>query len=288
MDIIFPNLGIGIESLDRVAFSIFGFNIYWYGIFICFGALIGVKLCMKEAERTGQDKDIYMDFVFWCLLSGIVGARLYYLVFHGDSLLDFFAIRNGGLAIYGGVLGGLIAGIIYSRVKKVCFPKFADTIIMSVLCGQIVGRWGNFFNREAFGRATKSLFSMCYKISDVGGARLMGDYVKYNDATYPVTVIGGTNYIQVHPTFLYESMWNLCLLIALFVFRKHKRFDGELTLFYLAGYGTGRFLIESLRTDQLEVFGIPVSMLVAAVSVGAAASIEFYIIKKLKKNKNNT
>lgn len=287
MDIIFPNLGIEIESLDRVAFSIFGFNIYWYGIFICFGTLIGVALCMKEAERTGQNKDVYMDFVFWCLLSGIVGARLYYLVFHGDSLLEFFAIRNGGLAIYGGVLGGLIAGIIYSKVKKVSFPKFADTIIMSVLCGQIVGRWGNFFNREAFGGATKSLFSMCYKISDVGGARLIGDYVQYNNASYPVTAIEGTNYIQVHPTFLYESMWNLCLLIVLFIFRKHKRFDGELTLFYLAGYGVGRFLIESLRTDQLEVFGIPVSMLVAAASVVVAASVEFYMIKKLKKNKNN-
>lgn len=282
MDIIFPNIGIKIESLDRVAFSVFGFDVYWYGIFICVGAMIGVYLCIKEAERTGQNRDTYIDFVFWCLLAGIVGARSYYLIFHNGSLADFFAIRDGGLAIYGGVIAGAIAAVVYGKIKKVYVPKFTDTIIMSVLCGQIVGRWGNFFNREAFGRDTDSFFAMCYKISQVGGAKLVGDYVQYNNARYPVVTIDAVQYIQVHPTFFYESMWNLCLLLLLLWYRKRKRFDGELTLFYFTGYGIGRFFIESLRTDQLLIFNVPVSMIVAAVSVLATVAIEIYMIKKIK------
>lgn len=283
MDVIFPNLGIKIESLNRVAFNIFGFDIYWYGIFICLGAVLGVYLCLKEAERTGQNKDTYMDFVFWCLVSGIIGARAYYLIFHNGSLRDFFAIRDGGLAIYGGVIAGAIAAFIYAKAKKVYVPKFTDTIIMSVLCGQIVGRWGNFFNREAFGKATDSLFAMCYKVSQIGGAKPIGDYVRYNNVKYPIITIDAADYIQVHPTFLYESLWNLCLLLFLLWYRKRKRFDGEITLFYFTGYGIGRFFIESLRTDQLLMFGIPVSMIVAAVSAAATIIIEFYMLKKLKK-----
>ncbi len=279
MDIIFPNLGIQIESLNRVAFSIFGFEVYWYGIFICIGAIIGVWLCGREAQRTGQNKDTYMDFVFWVLISGIVGARTYYLIFHDGSLVDFFAIRDGGLAIYGGIIAGAIAAVIYSKIKKVYLPRFTDTIVMSVLCGQILGRWGNFFNREAFGRATNSLFAMCYKVSQVSGAKLIGDYVQYNNSQYPVVTIDSVNYIQVHPTFLYESLWNLCLLMFLLWYRKRKRFEGELTLFYITGYGVGRFFIESLRTDQLLIGRIPVSMIVASVSAAATIIIEFIIIK---------
>lgn len=284
MDVVFPNLGISVESLNRVAFSIFGFEIYWYGIFICIGALIGVWLCSKEAVRTGQNKDIYMDSVLWLLLFSIVGARSYYLIFHNGSLTDFFAIRDGGLAIYGGVIAGAVTTFVYSKIKKVYFPKFADTVIMSLLCGQILGRWGNFFNREAFGRATDSIFAMCYKVSQVSGAKIIDGAVQYNSSLYPVTSINGTDYIQVHPTFLYESLWNFCLLMFLLWYRKRKRFEGELTLFYFTGYGIGRFIIESLRTDQLLIAGIPVSMIVAAVSVLVTATIEIIMIKKLKKS----
>lgn len=287
MDIIFPNIGIKINSLDRVAFSIFGFDIYWYGILICLGAFIGVLLCEKEAKRTGQNKDLYMNFVFWALLLGIAGARTYYLIFHDGSLREFFAIRNGGLAIYGGVIAGALTAVFYAKIKKVSIPKFTDTIVMSVLCGQILGRWGNFFNREAFGRATDSILSMCYKVEQVGGAKLIGDYVKYNNAKYPVVVIDNIKYMQVHPTFFYESMWNLCLLIFLLFYRKHKRFNGELTLFYITGYGIGRFFIESLRTDQLLIFGVPVSMIVAAVSAAATIVIEVIMIKKSKNIEKN-
>ncbi len=283
MDIIFPELGIEIAHLNRVAFSIFGYDIYWYGIFICIGAMIGVFLCTKEAERTGQNKDVYWDSVFWILIIGIVGARCYYLIFHDGSLKEFFAIRDGGLAIYGGVIAGAVTAVIYAYVKKIYIPKFTDTIVMSVLCGQILGRWGNFFNREAFGKATDSLFSMCYKVSQVSGAELVGNIVKYNNAEYPVVKIDNVNYMQVHPTFLYESVWNLCLLIIMLCFRKHKRFEGELTLFYFTGYGVGRFLIESLRTDQLLVGKIPVSMIVAGVSVVVTVAVEMVMINKMKK-----
>lgn len=282
MDIIFPNLGIQIENLDRVAFSIFGFDIYWYGVFICIGVMIGVALCLYEAKRTGQNKDIYLDSVFWILIFGIIGARSYYLIFHNGSLSDFFAIREGGLAIYGGVIVGTITGIIYAKQKKVSVPVFADTVIMSLLCGQIIGRWGNFFNREAFGRATDSLFAMCYKVSEVSGADIIDGIVKYNNASYPVVSINGIDYMQVHPTFLYESVWNLCLLIFLFLFRKHKKYNGELTLFYFTGYGIGRFMIESLRTDQLLIFGVPVSMIVAAASVIITVIVEIYMLRKNK------
>jgi len=283
MDIIFPELGIEIAHLNRVAFSIFGYDIYWYGIFICIGAMIGVFLCTKEAERTGQNKDVYWDSVFWILIIGIVGARCYYLIFHDGSLKEFFAIRDGGLAIYGGVIAGAVTAVIYAYVKKIYIPKFTDTIVMSVLCGQILGRWGNFFNREAFGKATDSLFSMCYKVSQVSGAELVGNIVKYNNAEYPVVKIDNVNYMQVHPTFLYESVWNLCLLIIMLCFRKHKRFEGELTFFYFTGYGVGRFLIESLRTDQLLVGKIPVSMIVAGVSVVVTVAVEMVMINKMKK-----
>lgn len=285
MDVIFPNLGIKIESLNRVAFSLFGFNVYWYGVFICLGAMLGVALCFKEAERTGQNKDLYSDFVLWCLLSGIAGARIYYLIFHGDSLLNFFAIRDGGLAIYGGIIGGFLAAVAYCKIKNINFPLFADTVIMSVLCGQILGRWGNFFNREAFGKATNSLFTMCYKISQVGGAERVGDVVHYNNAIYPVVTIDSVDYIGVHPTFLYESFYNLILLVFLLIYRKHKRFNGEIALFYFTFYGIGRFIIESIRTDQLMIFNVPVSMIVASLSAVVTIAIEVFMIKKQKSQK---
>lgn len=282
-DIYFPNLGISIESLNRVAVKIGNFNIYWYGIFIALGAFIGVSLCLKEAKRTGQSQDIYSDFAFIGIVCGVCGARLYYLIFHGDSILDFFKFRDGGLAIYGGVLGGLITAIFYSKIKKINFFKLADTCIMSVLVGQIFGRWGNFFNREAFGRYTNNLFAMALKTDDVNGLKTMGDTAIYQgNAEYPVTVFNGISYIQVHPTFLYECLWNICLLALLFYFRKHKKFEGQLLSMYFIGYGLGRFFIESLRTDQLLILNMPVSMIISAVLVVFGVLIIF-ISKKFQK-----
>lgn len=283
-DIYFPHLGIKIESLSRIAIKIGGFNIYWYGVFIAIGALLGVSLCLKEAKRTNQSQDLYSDFAFIGIICGICGARIYYLLFHGDSLLDFFKIRDGGLAIYGGVIGGTLAAIIYSKIKKVNFFKLVDTCIMSVLIGQIFGRWGNFFNREAFGSYTDSLFAMALKAQQVSGLKINGDTAIYQgNAEYPVTIFNNISYIQVHPTFLYECVWNICLFIIMFIFRKHKKFDGQLLAMYFIGYGLGRFFIESLRTDQLLILGIPVSMAVSLILVAIGACI-LVVSKKIKKN----
>lgn len=282
-DIYFPHLGINIDNINRIAFKIGSFNIYWYGVFIAIGAILGVMLCLKEAKRTNQSQDLYSDFAFIGIICGICGARIYYLIFHGDSILDFFKIRDGGLAIYGGVIGGILAAAIFAKVKNVNFFKLADTCIMSVLVGQIFGRWGNFFNREAFGSYTDSLFAMALKTEQVSGLKVLGDTALYQGhAEYPVTIFNNISYIQVHPTFLYECVWNLCLFIIMFNFRKHKKFDGQLLAIYFIGYGLGRFFIESLRTDQLLIFGVPVSMAVSAILV-AFGAVVLFISKKIKK-----
>lgn len=282
-DVYFPNLGIKIESLDRVAFSIFGFDIYKYGAIICVGVILAIMLAVYEAKRTGQNPDNYTDFVFWGILFGVIGARSYYLIFHDGSLKDFFAIRDGGLAIYGGIIAAVIALAVYTRIKKLPFLLFTDTAAMSLLVGQILGRWGNLVNREAFGGATESLFAMAYKAEQVVGLTVKDGIGIYNgSAQYPLHSLNGVDYIWVHPTFLYESCWNLMLLIIIFVMSRHKKFEGQLTLTYFIGYGIGRFIIESLRTDQLMILGMPVSMLLSAVLVGAACGVMAYKVKKYK------
>lgn len=280
-DIIFPNLGITVKGVERVFISIGGFNIYWYGVFIGLGALLGILLCFKEAKRTGQSQNVYSDFAFVAILSGIVCARIYYLVFHGDSLLEFFRFRDGGLAIYGGIIGGIVSAIIFSKIKKIPIFKLADTCVMSVLVGQIFGRWGNFFNREAFGGYTDGLFAMALNVEDVNGLKVIGNVGRYLGKTdYPISVINGLNYIQVHPTFLYESFWNTLLLGIIFASRKNKKFDGQLTTMYFIGYGLGRFVIESLRTDQLMIGPLPVSMIVSGCLVIAGIVLTALLIKK--------
>ncbi len=284
-EIYFPHLNINIESIDRVAFSIMGINIYWYGIFIAVGAICGVMLALNEAKRTGQDQDMYSDFAFAAIILGIVGARAYYLIFHGDSLLDFFKIREGGLAIYGGILGGLITAIVFVRIKKISFVKFTDTCIMGLLTGQIFGRWGNFFNREAFGGHTDNMFAMALRTDTVSGLAVKGQTALYQgNVEYPVVTYGGSEYIQVHPTFLYESLWNIALLVIIFMCRKHKKFEGQLTVMYCIGYGAGRFWIESLRSDQLKIGAFPVSMLVSAFFILAALAAGIVMYRKEKQN----
>lgn len=285
-DIYFPNLGISIEHMDRVAFTIFGFDVYKYGAIICFGVILGIALVIYRAKRSGQDPDIYTDYVFWGILFGVLGARCYYMIFHAGTLKGFFEIRSGGLAIYGGIIGAVLALIVYTRIKKYPLLLFTDTAVTSLVLGQLIGRWGNFANREAFGGPTESLFAMAYKASQVPGLKITDSTsALYNDyAVYPLHNLNGTDYIWVHPTFLYESCWNLLLLILLLVLSRHKKFDGQLTAIYFIGYGIGRFIIESMRTDQLLIFGIPVSMLLSAIL--AVAGICFMIYKLLKLNTN--
>lgn len=284
MDISFPNLGITLQNVGK-SISVFGFDIAYYGIIIGCAIMIGFVLATSEAKRTGQNPDDYYDLGIAGVVIGIMGARIYYVAFswdmYKDNLLSIFNLREGGLAIYGGIIGAVLTVLIGARIKKMSAPLIFDTIAMSLLNGQMLGRWGNFFNREAFGEYTDSLLAM----------RLPVDAVRSSDITElmieHMEVIDGVKYIQVHPTFLYESLWNCVLLIFLFVYRKHKKFDGELFLLYIGGYALGRVWIEALRTDQLIIPGttIPVSQLLAAILVGVSAGILVYKYNKMKKCK---
>lgn len=280
-EISFPNLGIYLKNVGK-SIDLFGIEIAYYGIIIGTAILLGFWIAAREAKRTGQNPENYLDMGIIGVIAGIVGARLYYVIFswdmYKDNLLDIFNLREGGLAIYGGVIAAVISVLVLAKVKHLSAPQIFDTIAMALLNGQMLGRWGNFFNREAFGGYTDSLFAM----------RLPLDAVRSSDVTEQmrrhIEWIDGVSYIQVHPTFLYESLWCMVLLIILFAYRKHKKYEGELFLMYLFGYGLGRFWIEGLRTDQLLLpgVGIAVSQLLAgAIVVGTGAAM-LYLRKKHK------
>lgn len=281
-EIWFPNLGIEIAHLDRVAFTLFGKNIYWYGIFIGLAVVNGIFMAMREAKRTGQNPEMYVDFALYALIFSVIGARLYYVVFSWDFYSanpgKIFAIREGGLAIYGAVIAAILTTVVYSKRKNVSFWLMADTGAPCLVCGQMLGRWGNFFNREAFGGFTEGLFAMRYPLSDVRSGDLSPDILAH------LQTAGGIEYIQVHPTFLYESLWNLGVLAMLLILRRHKKFDGEIFGLYLLGYALGRVWIEGLRTDQLQIGGFAVSQLLSAGLI--IASICFLVWKSRREKVN--
>ena len=275
MEINFPNLGIYLDHVGK-NISIFGFSIAYYGIVIVTGMMIAIWIAQREAKRTGQNPEQYLDLAMIGIAAGILGARIYYVIFawdyYKDDLLSIFNIRQGGLAIYGGIIGACIAVVIYSRKKKQNFSLLMDTASMSIVFGQIMGRWGNFFNREAFGDYTNNLFAMQLPVSAVRANEItqkMWDHV---------VTVNGVEYIQVHPTFLYESLWNVGVLLFLFWFRKRKKFNGE-----VLGYGLGRIWIEGLRTDQLllPVVGLPVSQLLSGCLVVGCTILVVWKRKKL-------
>lgn len=271
-DIRFPHLGIEIENLGK-SISAFGFSIAYYGIIIAFAMICGYLMAAFQAKRTGQDTEMYLDLTLWDIVFAVIGARLYYVVFswdyYKDNLSEIINTRGGGLAIYGGVIAGVITTFIFSKIRKVSFLKVTDTTCAGLLVGQIIGRWGNFFNREAFGGYTDNLFAMQIKMSDVLQTNLNKSLAK------DVVMVDGIKYIQVHPTFLYESLWNIMVLLVILFLTKKKRYDGQLFLLYILGYGCGRFWIEGLRTDQLLLFntGIPVSQALSAIMVIVSAVI---------------
>lgn len=277
-EIWFVHLGIKIQKLNKVAFSLFGLDVYWYGIIIGFGVIFGLLMARHEAKRTGQNPDIYSDFLIIGIIFSVIFARLYYVIFSWDNfkddLLKIFAIREGGIAIYGSIIGAVIAIFIYTKIKNINIFKFLDTSVLGLLIGQIIGRWGNFVNREAFGGYTDSIFAMRYIKGQAKGVS--------QSVLEHVININGVEYIQVHPTFLYESLWNLGLFIILNIYKGNKKFDGELMALYFIGYGIGRFWIEGLRTDQLIIghTGIAISQVVSVVLV--VVFIIFIIYKRKK------
>ncbi len=285
-DIRFPHLGIEIGNLAK-SINIGNFSIAFYGMIIAFGMIMGYLIASWQAKRTGQDKELYLDLALWDIIFAVIGARLYYVIFswdyYGKNPDQIINIRAGGLAIYGGVIGGLITTFIFAKIKKKSFLKLTDTACAGLLVGQIIGRWGNFFNREAFGGYTNNLFAMQIKEADVAIDNLTANVRNH------IVTISNVDYIQVHPTFLYESVWNLMVLVVILLFTKHKKYDGQLILMYLFGYGMGRFWIEGLRTDQLLLFStnIPVSRMLSGVIVVFSAVIMIYKAIKIK-NQNKT
>ena len=251
--ITFPIFGDGFVLDPPTHFTILGFNIYFYAVIIASGFILAVLYILKRRSEFGLTQDNVLDMFILVVPSGIVGARLYYVLFNPEGFfgagnwLNIFNIRQGGLAIYGGVIAAVIAIFIYSRKKKIPTGVFFDVGALGLLIGQTLGRWGNFFNREAFGYPT--------------------------DLPWKMGLITEANTYYVHPTFLYESLWNLIGFLWIHRFsKKHRKYDGEIFLLYLAWYGFGRFIIEGLRTDSLYLLqtDIRISQLIAALSFGIA------------------
>ena len=230
--ITFPNLGITVDP-SPVAFTVFGKDIYWYGIIIASGFLLAVLYMLHRAKDFGVTQDDVHDMILWAVPIGVVCARLYYCIFYWelyeDDPISMLYIWEGGLAIYGGIIGGVITLLVVAKVKKIPAPVLLDLAGMGVIIGQCIGRWGNFMNREAHGAVTEAFLKM--GLQDAAGV-----------VTY------------YHPTFLYESVWNLIGFIGLHLFSKKRKFDGEVFLLYVAWYGLGRAWIEGLRTDSLYLF----------------------------------
>lgn len=283
-DIAFPNLGIYLENVPR-HFTVFGFEIAFYGLIIGIGIIAGIMTAAGLAKRTGLDPDVIWDFALYAVIFSIIGARIYYVIFAWDfyknNLMDVFNIRKGGLAIYGAVIAAFATLFIYSRIKKLNPFRIGDTAVPGLILGQAIGRWGNFMNREVFGEYYDGLFAMQLPVEAVR-ARDISENIAAN-------MPSGVNYILVHPTFLYESVWCLAVLALMLVCWKHKRFDGEICLLYFGGYGIGRFVIEGIRTDTLFIPGttIAVSQVLSLLMVLFALITDVIVIVRVKRQKSD-
>lgn len=281
-DISFPNLGIELHNVPT-GFSIFGIHIMWYGVIITIGMAVGFATALRQAKKENVDTELIWDFFIPAIIFGVIGARIYYVVFfwemYRDDPLSIFNIRQGGLAIYGGVIAAILTCFIFTKIKKISFLKFLDICIPGLIIGQVIGRWGNFMNREVFGGYTDGLFAMRLPIMDVRTRDVSLELAEH-------MFTDNVNYIQVMPTFLYESVLNLIVFLIMILYRKHKKFQGEITLIYLGGYGIVRFFVEGLRTDRLFLWNtnIAVSQLLGIVlflfAVGAEIFVRVRMVRK--------
>lgn len=241
--------------MNRVAFSIFGIDVMWYGVLISAGVLLGVIIALKEAKRINFKEDDLMDFLLYAIPAAIVGARAYYVIFswdyYGENLSQIINIRNGGLAIHGAIIGGIITAAIFCKIRKINILRLLDLVMPSLILGQAIGRWGNFINQEAYGGPT--------------------------DLPWGIIVNGQ----KVHPTFFYESIIDLCIFIFLIWFTRNKKTkDGQILGLYLILYSLGRFFVEGLRTDSLMFLGMRVAQLISIASVIIGILLLLYLKKK--------
>jgi phosphatidylglycerol---prolipoprotein diacylglyceryl transferase len=245
--------------MNPVAFEIFGLSIAWYGIILSTGIMVAIFLAIREAKRLGKNPEYIIDLSLWCIPAAIIGARLYYVLLEWDyyngDIMRMINIREGGLAIHGGLIGAILTGYIFTKIKKISFWETADIVAPSIVIGQAIGRWGNFANGEAHGGPTS--------------------------LPWGILVDG----IRVHPTFLYESLWNLGVFAILILYRKKKKVDGEIFLLYGILYSVGRFWIEGLRTDSLMFFGMRAAQLIS-LAIIVVFSATFYYIRNREKNRN--
>ena len=279
----FPGLGIEPFHMDRIAFSLFGIDVNWYGLIITCGMILAVLYALWHAKHEGVKSDDIIDLALALIFCGVIGARLYYVIMEfdqylvsggtfwqnlGGTLYNIIAIWNGGLAIYGGIIAGFLAALVVARAKRIPFPVIADIAGPAVMVGQIIGRWGNFVNVEAYGAETTLPWRM-------------GVLYSFND---------GASFVSetfVHPTFIYESLWNLVGLILITWLYNKKKFHGQMFLTYMTWYGFGRMLIEGLRADSLYVGSIRISQLVGLVTFVAGAVLLVYNFRKTRNAKNN-
>lgn len=274
-DIAFPNLGLYLRNIPQ-GFTVFGFYISLYGVIIAIGVMAGISIAAHLAKKTGQDPDDYWDFAIYGVIFGLIGARIYYVVFewnsYKDNLLQIFNVRGGGMAIYGGVIAAFITLFVWCRIKKKDPRQIGDTAMAGLLLGQIIGRWGNFTNREVFGEYSDGLLAMRIPMEAVRDRTDITDNISAHIAQ-------GTNYIQVHPTFFYESVLNLLLLAVILLYFRHRKFRGEICLMYLGGYGIIRFFVEGIRTDRLKFAGtnIAVSQVLGITLFVAALTVDIGI-----------
>ena len=275
--IVFPGLGIDI-SVDNEAFSLFGLSIKWYGVVIALGMLLAMIYCFRRTKEFGIDGDRLTDAVFAGLVGAVIGARLYYVALHAESFHDIkeiIAIRDGGLAIYGGIIGALLFGCITAKIRKLRILPTLDIASMGFFIGQALGRWGNFFNQEAFGCNTTLPWGM-------SGSRIH-QYLINHQASLAAQGMEIDPYLPVHPCFLYESLWCLAGFLVLHFYQKHRKFDGELFCIYVLWYGTGRAFIEGLRTDSLYIGSVRASQMLAIISAIAALAVIIIMRIRIKK-----
>ena len=293
--IYFPNSGLfpdGIK-IDNVMFTIpgIGLEIYWYGFLIALGMVLAMVYAYKNMRRFGLEPDRVTDTILAGFIGGIIGARAYYVIFSIERYLtdegtfDLKAalrVRDGGLAIYGGVIGALLFGVIMAKIRKVKLPPMLDLVGMGFLIGQCIGRWGNFFNQEAFGSKTTLPWGMTSQ-------RIINElYAFYYPENVSIVTNRATEMIA-HPCFLYESLWCLVGFVALHFYKKHRKFDGELFLLYIGWDGLGRFWIEGLRTDSLyliytDALKLKVSQIVAGACVIFALVLLIYMYMSVRRN----